>query len=122
MSQSSDGVLDIVEQANQFQPEGEEEPEVPEFVMQRFADSLIAQRSVAPAIMEGGSLAQNAPIDVDNLRPGSIWTVDIFDNCYGQLLQATRLKRVTVRAARGQDGKVLETVSPTLYPVGFEGS
>lgn len=115
LSVANDGVLDGVETFNLYRPE--EEEDIPDDVFQAFADSLVAQRGLAPPIMEGAMLAENAPIDVDHLRPGSIWQVDIWDACYGQLLQATRLKRVTVRAAKTTDG-ITETVEPVLFPLG----
>ena len=118
VSISYDGVLDSVEVFNLYRPEDEED--IPNDVFQDFADSLVAVRGNGPPVIEGTVLSQNAPIDVDNLRPGSIWQVDIFDACYGQLLQAVRLKRVTVRASKTSDGGLTETVEPVLVPLGHE--
>jgi hypothetical protein len=68
-------------------------------------------------------LAEGAPVDVENLRPGSIWQLNIEDAGFGQLLQLSRLKRVTVNFGKDQEGRVTESVKPTLFPVGFqEGS
>jgi hypothetical protein len=116
-SMNVDGVLDQVETFNLYRPEAEED--IPDDVFQRFADSLVAVRGIGPAVIEGTVLAENAPVDVDNLRPGSIWQLDVFDACYGQLLQVNRLKRVTVRVAVSGDG-LTETVEPVLFPIGFE--
>ena len=115
---AEDGVLDHVETGNLSRPQDEQE--IPDEVFQKLADSTLAQRSNAPAIIEGVALAENAPVDIENLRPGSLWQLDIFDDCYGQLLQVGRLKRVKVTVSKDQDGKVVERVEPTLFPVGFE--
>ena len=68
--------------------------------------------------MTGVPLAIGAPIDMENLRPGSIWTLDIFDAGFGQLLQLSRLKGVDVTWSTTDDG-MIETITPTLHPVGF---
>jgi hypothetical protein len=112
-----DGVLDFVETGTLYRPEDEDS--ITDDMMQHFADTALAQRAQAPAIVEGVALADNAPVDVENLRPGSLWQLDIFDDCYGQLLQTTRLKRVKVSASKSQEGQVTERVEPTLFPVGF---
>lgn len=114
-----DGVLDIVESGDLFRPE---EADVPEAVFQRHVDSLVALRGIAPAIIEDTPLTSSAPIDIDNLRPGSLWNLDIYDSGYGQLLQVARLKKVTVNVAKDQNGQVVETVKPTLFPPGYQES
>ena len=115
---ADDGVLDHVETGNLYRPE-EEDAEISDEVFQKLADSTLAQRSNAPAIIEGVALAENAPVDIENLRPGSLWQLDIFDDCYGQLLQVGRLKRGKVTANKDDEGRVVERVEPTLFPVGF---
>ncbi len=72
-------------------------------------------------MISGGTLAEGAPVDIDNLRPGSIWLMDVFDACYGRLRVASRLKSVEVSVSIN-DGNVVETISPTMFPPGFEGS
>ena len=110
-----DGVLDGVETFNLYRPE--DEADIPQEVYQQFADGLVAIRGMGPPIMEGTTLAESAPVSVDHLRPGSLWQIDVWDACYGQLLQLVRLKRVTVRASKS-GGEVTETVEPVLFPVG----
>lgn len=112
-----DGVLDLVASGNLHQPG---DVAVPAGVFQLQAASILAQRAHTPAVIEATPLAEGAPVDVDNLRPGSIWLLDIWDHGYGQLLQRARLKRVEVRVTKDQQGEISETVVPTLYPVGYE--
>lgn len=90
-------------------------------VYQRRADTVLAQRTNSPAVTTPGVLAPNAPVDVENLRPGSIWRLDIHDACYGQLLQAGRLKRVNVEVNATAKG-IVEEIKPTLYPIGWSGA
>jgi hypothetical protein len=113
-----DGVLDFVDPNPLYRASPDEETVIADAVYQRRADSIVAQRAVAPAVIEGGQLAQTAPICMEHLRPGSLWAVDIHDACYTQLLQQARLKRVTVNVNKSAAG-LDERVSPTLFPVGF---
>jgi hypothetical protein len=113
----TDGILDFVETNSLYRAsEGDAEPDDSAF--QRRADSLVALRSNAPAVIESVSLSAQAPINIQHLRPGSIWGLDVWDACWGQLLQASRVKRVNGRASMGQGG-VEETVSVSLYPLGY---
>jgi hypothetical protein len=57
-------------------------------------------------------------VSVQHLRPGSIWLLDIHDACYGQLLAASRVKRVDVKVSRSATS-MTEVVSATLYPPGY---
>jgi hypothetical protein len=114
-SQAFDGVLDLVDDNPLYRPaEGEI---IPDSVFQFGAQSTLALRRIAPAVIEGGALAVGAPIDVPNLRPGSLWACDIYDACFGQLLQMARLKRVQVKVAVADSG-ITETVAPILTPRG----
>lgn len=112
------GVLDVVD-ANPLYRSSNEGVVISDATFQRRADSIIRQRSHTPAVVSGGALADDAPVDVDNLRPGSIWRMDYADACFGQLLQNVRLKRVVVDVSRESGGELIETVSPTLFPVGY---
>lgn len=118
-SQLRYGVLDGVEPSTIAVPE-DATPGQRSAILRSQARTRIAQRSTAPPVLSGGKLSQDAPIDVPNLRPGSIWQLDVFDACYGQLLTAQRLKSVTVTVTTGDDG-VEESIVPTLYPLGYEG-
>jgi hypothetical protein len=112
-----DGVLDMVETATLYRGNDDDSP-ISDSVFQRHADSLIAMRGIAPAVIPGVVLADGAPIDRDNLRPGSIWTCDVWDAGWGQLLQAVRVKRIEVNV-RPVNGSLAEEISCTLFPVGY---
>lgn len=118
-SQSRYGVLDHVE-PNPLRLAGDQPPAQANAALQAHANTYMDLHALAPVTVEGGVLAQGAPIDVDNLRPGSLWGLDIYDRCYGQLLTMGRLKRVAVDVSY-RDGVLDEQISPTLYPPGFEG-
>jgi hypothetical protein len=113
-----DGVLDVVDVDSLHRASDDDTP-VSDTVFQRHADSLVAARAIAPAVITGGTLAQGAPVDVVNLRPGSLWTLDIHDAGRPQLLQISRLKSVDVEVSVDRDAGVVEAVTPTLVPVGF---
>jgi hypothetical protein len=115
-----DGVLDFVDTNTLFRS-GDEDAVIADSAYQRRVDSAVALRSQAPATIEGGTLSQNAPVDMDNLRPGSVWRLDIEDAGFGQLLQLTRLKRIEVTVSLDEGG-VAESVSPTLQPLGYTES
>lgn len=85
------------------------------------ARTLAALRGYAPMAIEGGSLSQKAPVNVDNLLPGSLWVLDVHDAGYGQLLAASRLRRVDVDVTRNADGSIVEKVMPVLEPPGWMG-
>lgn len=112
-----DSVLDIVETATLYRPELET-TSGGEGAFQRQVDSLVQLRAQAPAVIDSVSLSQAAPINVDHLRPGSIWRLDVWDACWGQLLQASRLKRVKGEASMNGDA-LAETINATLYPLGY---
>jgi hypothetical protein len=114
-SQTFDGVLDLVDDNPLYQPA--ENEIIPDAVFQLGADSTLALRKIAPAVIEGGALAVGAPVDISNLRPGSLWLCDIHDACYGQLLQIARLKRVQVTVSVNESG-ITESIAPTLTPPG----
>ena len=118
-SQALYGVLDGVDPDPLELPEDSEPADVILALMAR-AETMNALRAIPPIVMEGGELSQNAPVDVDNLRPGSLWKVDTFDHGYGQLLTVGRLRRVSVSVTKSDRG-IEEKVSPTLYPPGWEG-
>ncbi|MCD6056573.1 MAG: hypothetical protein K0R44_45 [Thermomicrobiales bacterium] len=112
-----DSVLDIVETAELYRAgEGEVEPDDSAF--QRRVDSLVALRAIAPAVIDSVSLSAEAPVNVENLRPGSIWTMDVFDACWGQLLAAGRVKRVRGSVQAGEDEKIAVTLQPLGYTEG----
>lgn len=111
------GVLDVVDPSPLYRSVSDDVT-LADAAYQRAADSLVRQRADPPAVTSGGTLAADAPVDMDNLRPGAIWRMDVKDHCYGQLLQNVRLKRVTVEVTIDESGLV-EKVSPTLFPVGF---
>lgn len=110
-----DSVLDYVETAQLYRADEGEEV-VDESAFQRRADSLVALRAKAPAVIDSVSLSATAPLNVDNLRPGSIWAMDVYDACWGQLLQASRLKRIS---ATVEADAANEKISATLQPLGF---
>jgi hypothetical protein len=114
-SQAFDGVLDFVDDNPLYRPA--ENETIPDFVFQLGVQSTLALRKIAPAVIEGGALAEGAPMDIPNLRPGSLWACDIWDACYGQLLQLARLKRVQVSVSIGAQG-LTEQIAPTLTPRG----
>ena len=118
VSQAEYGVLLLrdqqsVQRADALMPVSEDET-----LIQR-ANSMLALHSREPAVVSGGALAEGAPVDVPHLIPGSIWNLDIHDNGYGQLLQQGRLKRVDVSVRQTDEG-LIEDISPTLHPVGYE--
>ena len=114
-SQAFDGLLDMVDDNPLYHPA--EDEIIPDPVFQSGAQSTLALRKIAPAVIEGGALAVGAPVDVPNLRPGALWLCDIYDACFGQLLQVARLKRVQVRVTAASSG-ITESIAPTLTPPG----
>jgi hypothetical protein len=118
-SQLDVGVLDFFE-ANPLDLPEDVTPTEEATALQGRANSYIDQHANVPVTIEGGVLAQGAPIDIPNLRPGSLWVMDIHDSCFGQLLAVARLKAVNVQVDISDQG-VTERVMPTLYPPGFSG-
>lgn len=116
-SQAEVGVLFYVD-VDPFAQPGGAEIDLPDSTLQRRADTVLALRRKPPAVISGGILSESAPVDVNNLLPGSIWRLDVHDSGYRQLLQAGRLKRVEVSVTAGTDG-LEESVAPTLYPLGW---
>lgn len=118
-SQGIFGLLDAIETDPPELPQDAEPAEVASAGRAR-ARSAVALRGFPPLAVEGGTLSEDAPVDVDNLRPGSLWKLDIYDEGYGQLLTLGRLRRVTVAVRRDATG-ITETVTPMLEPPGQEG-
>jgi hypothetical protein len=113
-----DGLLSYVDVNPLYRPQ-EGVPIVADGVFQERADSVLALRRSAPIIWSGGTLAPSAPVTVDGLLPGSLWALDLSELGVGQLLDAQRLKRVDV-SVTADAGGLIETVSPTLIPLGTD--
>lgn len=118
-SQVAFGVLDFVD-PNPIELPQDAAPATQNRLLRSRANSIAALRAYAPAVIQGGVLSEHAPIDVDNLIPGSLWKMDIFDAGYGQLTTAARLRRVDV-AVRKDAAGIVEEISPTLEPPGWMG-
>lgn len=118
-SQLDVGVLDDSDPSPLDLPEDTPPADVATALQGR-ANTYIDQHAMVPITIEGGALAQGAPIDIPNLRPGSLWAMDLWDHCFGQLLTVARLKSVTVEVDY-REGRISERISPTLYPPGFQG-
>jgi hypothetical protein len=88
-----------------------------EQVLAARASGLLSLRDTPPFTIEGGVLSEAAPVDVDNLRPGALWKLDVFDDGFPELLTSTRLRRVSVAVNRTATG-ISEEISPTLEPTG----
>jgi hypothetical protein len=112
-----DGVLTYVDVNTLYRPQ--EDPIVADAVFQQRADSLLAWKKTTPAIVSGGTLGQQAPITVDRLFPGSLWTMDLAEKGIEELLTVQRLKRVDVEVSINGGGFV-ERVSPTMIPIGTD--
>ena len=112
------GLLDYVDVSSLYRPQ-QGTPITSIGVFQERADSLLALRRDAPVIVSGGSLGQNAPVTVETLYPGSLWTLDLADHGVSQLLSIQRLKRVDV-TVQVNDGGFTESVSPTFIPLGTD--
>ena len=119
-SQEFFGVLDSVETNPPELPEDAAPSEISATSLAR-AQSSVALRAFPPMSVEGGALSEQAPIDVDHLRPGSLWKIDVFDDGFGELLTVGRLRRVSVSVRRTDKG-LAESVVPTLEPPGQEGA
>jgi hypothetical protein len=117
--QDTFGILDLVD-PNPLEVPEDQATAVTSRALKARATSLLRLRDNAPVVMEGGTLSPDAPIDMANLRPGSLWVTDVYDAGYGQLLSVNRLRRVTVSVTRGNDG-IEEKVVPALYPPGWTG-
>jgi hypothetical protein len=68
------------------------------------------------AIISSAALTQDAPLTFDQLVPGAVVTVKLFDTCF-PVSGPYRLHRVEVAAKRSQDG-LQETVKISLEPLG----
>jgi hypothetical protein len=90
-------------------------------VFQQRADSVLELRKSAVAIVSGGTLAQSAPVRVQDLFPGSIWAIDLGETGLGDLVTVQRLKRVDIEISVAESG-FTETVTPTLIPLGSDES
>ena len=112
-----DGVLEMVDQKSLHKTADNAEPIIADSVFQARAVSLLKLRAKVPAVIESASLAEDAPVSMEHLRPGSIWLLDVHDACYGQLLGVSRLKSVSVNVSAG-DG-LSEEVSVVLTPPGY---
>uniref|UniRef100_UPI003565ED78 hypothetical protein n=1 Tax=Gemmatimonas sp. TaxID=1962908 RepID=UPI003565ED78 len=112
------GLLDYVDVSTLYRPQAGT-PITSIGVFQERADSLLALRRDAPVILSGGMLGQNAPVTVDMLFPGSLWSIDLADHGVSQLLSIQRLKRVDVQVSVGEGG-ISERVSPTFIPIGTD--
>jgi hypothetical protein len=118
VSQTRYGVLDYVDQ-NRIELPEDVNVKIEAAAMTRRAETLIALRSFAPAVISGGALSDQAPIDMENLRPGSLWKMDVWDHGFGQLLAAGRMSKISVDVTVSQTG-IKEVVVPTLMPPGWE--
>lgn len=117
----NDGLLTMVDVNPLYRPQ----PGTPiEFdgVFQQRADSTLALRRDAPSTISGGKLSPNAPVSISGLLPGSLWQIDLADSGIGRLLDVQRLKRVDVSVTVDQSGAVIESVAPTLIPLGSDES
>lgn len=119
-SQATYGVLDYVE-PNPLQMPSDQKPSETAAALQAQANTYLDLHAMPPMTVEGGVLAQGAPIDIDNLVPGALWGIDIWDHCFGQLITMARVKRISVDVTI-REGVLDEKISPTLYPPGFQGS
>jgi hypothetical protein len=113
------GVLDHIE-TNPLQLPADTPPATQATVLQGRANTYLDLHALVPVTVQDGVLATGAPIDIENLRPGSLWTMDLHDDCFGQLLTVCRLKSVTVDVSLTEGG-IDERIIPTLYPPGFRG-
>jgi hypothetical protein len=112
-----DGVLTYVDVNTLYRPQ--EDPVVADAAFQQRADSLLAWRKNTPAIVSGGTLSQQAPVTIDRLFPGSLWTLDLAEKGIEELLTVQRLKRIDVDVSVSGGG-FAEKVSPTLIPIGTD--
>ena len=78
-----DGPLEMVDQRTLHKTADNAEPITADSVFQQRAVSLLQLRAIVPAVIEGASLAQYAPVTVEHLRPGSLRLLDVHDACYG---------------------------------------
>lgn len=115
-----DGLLTYVDVNPLYRPQSDELITA-DGVFQERADSILQMRKTAPIVVSGGSLHPDAPISIDTLFPGSIWSIDLAEHGLSQLLTTQRLKRVDVNVSKSQEGLV-ETISPSLIPLGTDES
>ncbi len=115
------GVLDYVDPDPLEVPADQSQAAVAASLRSR-SNTLAALRGYAPSSIEGGVLSASAPVNVDNLLPGSIWLMDVYDAGYGQLLTASRVRRIKVDVSRSSEGGIVEKVQPVLEPPGWQGA
>jgi hypothetical protein len=120
-SQATVGVLDVVDPDPLEVPADQPAAQTAAGLRAR-ARALASMRGTPPLAIEGQALSQHAPVDVDNLLPGSIWLLDVYDAGYGELLNASRLHRVDVTVTHDQAGGIVERIVPVLEPLGVEGA
>lgn len=77
----------------------------------RVATQRVAITRQTPRVVQGGTLAQDAPITIDKLNPGRLFVLDLA-TCY-PTTQIMRLSGVRVSAAPGK-----ESVAVTFEPTG----
>jgi hypothetical protein len=92
---------------------------VDDAVFQQLADSNLAMRARPVVTLSGGQLSQSAPVKITDLLPGSLWAIDLADMGIAYLVDVQRLKRVDVSVS-ADNGSIIETVSPTLIPIGSD--
>lgn len=114
------GLLTYVDVNPLYRPQ-EGQPITAVGVFQERANSTLELRKNAPIIFSGGTLSPEAPVTMDGLFPGSLWAMDLAEVGVGQLLDAQRLKQVNVDVSLSQGG-IIESVSPTLIPIGSDES
>jgi hypothetical protein len=120
-SQLEFGILDYVD-VDPLEVPSDQPPTQTARALRARSDSLAALRGYAPISVESATLAEGAPVDVNNLLPGSIWLMDVYDEGYGQLLSAARLRRVDVTVKRTSGGGIAEEINPVLEPPGWIGA
>ena len=116
----TDGLLVHVDVSELYRPSGDGVIEE-DAVFQQRAESVLDLRRVAVAVISGGALSQQAPLRIQDLLPGSIWAIDLAEKGVGDLLTVQRLKRVDVEVV-ADGGGIVESVSPTLIPIGSDES
>lgn len=112
-----DGLLVHVDVSSLYRPQADQTI-IDDAVFQQRADTLYALYHDAVITISGGSLATDAPVDINSLFPGSLWAMDLAEHGLSNLLTVQRLKRIDVNVSVG-DG-VTETVRPSLIPLGTD--
>lgn len=114
-----DGVLSYVDVNALYRPQ----PGTPistAGIFQQRANALYAMRKYAPQVTMGTALTRQAPVEINQLVPGSVWGIDITESKIPALrAKLQRLARVDVKVTVGDDG-VSEEIVPTLIPIGSD--